>query len=68
MDQTLFEIMRQWPATIHVFIHYKMHCVGCPINRFHTVKDACDIYKLDESEFRRALGRAINAAPLPPPA
>ena len=35
------DVMRRCPATIRVFLDYRMHCVGCPIACFHTVDDAC---------------------------
>ena len=55
------EIMCRWPATIDVFILRKMLCVGCPIGPFHTLKDACQEYQLDEAGFLAELTAAINA-------
>lgn len=54
-DMTVDEIMRQWPATIRLFIQSRMLCVGCPIGIFHTMKDACEAYGIDEASFLRDL-------------
>ncbi len=33
--------MRVHKQTIQVFLKHRMLCVGCPIGRIHTVRDAC---------------------------
>ncbi|WP_068082968.1 DUF1858 domain-containing protein [Polycladidibacter stylochi] len=60
-DMTLDRLMEQCPQTIPVFLKYKMLCVGCLVNPFHTISDACEEYKLDEQDFRCELERAITA-------
>ena len=40
-DLPLGALMTQWPDTITVFMRHKMLCVGCLVNPFHTVSDAC---------------------------
>jgi hybrid cluster-associated redox disulfide protein len=45
------DVMRRWPATIRVFLDYRMHCVGCPIACFHTVDDACREHNVDRESF-----------------
>ena len=41
LSQFVDDVMRRWPATIRVFLNYRMRCVGCPIACFHTIEDAC---------------------------
>ncbi|MGC1496554.1 MAG: hypothetical protein WA790_12160 [Sulfitobacter sp.] len=53
-------IMTQWPATIAVFLHHNMLCIGCMVNPFHTVIDACREYHLDEQSFRVELHEAAG--------
>lgn len=60
-DMPLDMLMTIWPATIAVFLRHKMLCVGCTINPFHTVIDACLEYELDEQVFRAELHDAIGA-------
>ena len=43
-DTTIDDVVTRHPATARVFINRRMHCVGCEIDRFHTVADACRIY------------------------
>jgi hybrid cluster-associated redox disulfide protein len=57
------EIMRRWPATIRVFLDYKMHCVGCPIACFHTVDDACREHSVDRTLFLADLTAVVATAP-----
>lgn len=49
--QSVDDIMREWPATIRVFLNHKMRCVGCPIACFHTIDDACREHGVDRAEF-----------------
>ena len=46
-DDLVNDVMNDWPATIRVFLDFKMGCVGCPIACFHTVDDACSEYHVD---------------------
>ena len=54
-DDLVDEVMRSYPATIRVFLDFKMGCVGCPIACFHTVDDACVEHGIDRGAFLRAL-------------
>lgn len=62
-DLPLADLMNRWPATIRVFMRYRMLCVGCFVAPFHTVIDACEEHEVDEEEFRAALAAAAAAAP-----
>ncbi|MCO6187762.1 DUF1858 domain-containing protein [Rhizobium sp. L1K21] len=61
-DITLNDLMEKWPQTIPVFMRHRMLCVGCLINPFHTVSDACAEYDLSEDAFVSELVDAVNAA------
>jgi hybrid cluster-associated redox disulfide protein len=50
-DLSLEELMALWPETIPVFLRHKMLCVGCLVNPFHTVIDACAEYGLEVDDF-----------------
>jgi hybrid cluster-associated redox disulfide protein len=41
---TIDELARRVPAAADVLIRRRMHCVGCDMDRFHTVGDVCCIY------------------------
>lgn len=60
-DMTVDEVMRRWPATIRVFLHHGMLCVGCPIATFHTISDAAREHGLDETVLRKELERATSS-------
>jgi hybrid cluster-associated redox disulfide protein len=55
---TVDDVMRRWPATIRVFLAFRMNCVGCPIAGFHTVDDACHEHGAAPGDFLSALRRA----------
>ena len=59
-DLPLDTLMSIWPDTVAVFLRHKMLCVGCMVNPFHTVIDACLEYGLDEQVFRAELHQAIG--------
>lgn len=63
-DLTLAELFRLWPEVAPVFWRFGTACVGCPIAPFHTVRDACTEYRLDEAAFRAALAAAVKGSPL----
>jgi hybrid cluster-associated redox disulfide protein len=41
---TIDDLVTNHPASAQVFIRRRMHCVGCEVDRFHTIADACRIY------------------------
>ncbi len=60
-DDIVGEVMTAWPATICVFLDFRMGCVGCPISAFHTVDDACKEHGVNRDEFLAALRAAAKA-------
>jgi hybrid cluster-associated redox disulfide protein len=56
------DVMRCCPATIRVFLDYRMRCVGCPIACFHTVADACREHGVDHAGFLSDLRRVATGA------
>jgi hybrid cluster-associated redox disulfide protein len=61
-DDIVGEVMTARPATIRVFLDFRMGCVGCPISAFHTVDDACKEHGVDRDEFLAALRAAAKTA------
>ena len=59
-ELTLEQIFRCWPASVGLFLDRRMHCVGCPIAPFHTVRDACREHGIGEREFRKRLRAAAE--------
>ena len=44
-------ILNRYPQVSQVFILNRMGCIGCAFSRFHTLKDAIEIYELEEEMF-----------------
>jgi hybrid cluster-associated redox disulfide protein len=59
-DLTIHDLMAAWPETVAVFMKHRMLCVGCVIASFHTVVDACEEHRVDETSFREALAAAVT--------
>jgi hybrid cluster-associated redox disulfide protein len=53
------DVMSRWPATIRVFLDFRMSCVGCPIASFHSVDEACREHGVECDDFMAALRNAI---------
>ena len=60
-DDIVGEVMDARPATIRVFLDFRMGCVGCPIAGFHPVDDACKEHGVDRDEFLAALRATAEA-------
>ena len=57
------EIMTLYPATTAVFIARRMHCVGCPIGKFHTLPDAAREHHIDLTSLLTAVMKAMEGSP-----
>ncbi|MBX6329635.1 MAG: DUF1858 domain-containing protein [Pseudolabrys sp.] len=59
-DMLVDRVMREWPATIRVFLDFRMSCVGCPIAAFQTVDEACREHGVERRRFLQALQLAAR--------
>ena len=57
-DELVDDVMTEHPATIAVFLRWRLHCVGCPVGRIHTVSDACLEHDVDIEAFLAELRAA----------
>lgn len=60
-DMMVDQVMNRWPATIRIFLDFKMGCVGCPIAAFHSVDDASREHKVDAAAFLHALRASLKS-------
>jgi len=65
---SLHTIMTRWPATVHVFIGWRLHCVGCPIADFHRLADAAREHGYEPAALRGAVRLAIEVPGVSPAA
>ena len=54
-DMTVDQVMNRWPASIRVFMDFRLGCVGCPIATFHSVEEASREHAIDGGAFLAAL-------------
>ena len=59
-DMTVYQVMNRWPASIRVFMDFRMGCVGCPIATFHSVDEASREHAIDGGAFLAALQAAAG--------
>ena len=64
LEMMVDRMMNHWPASIRVFMDFKMSCVGCPIATFHSVDEASRKHAIDAADFLGALQR-VAARELP---
>ncbi len=57
-DTIIDRVMTDYPATVPVFLRWRMQCVGCPIAPFETIADACRIYQQPLDRFLTELRTA----------
>jgi hybrid cluster-associated redox disulfide protein len=58
--QLVDDVMQRWPATIRIFLDFRMDCVGCPIGSFHTIEDACREHRIAIDGFLAKLRAAVT--------
>lgn len=58
---TVEALMKQWPATMRAFLDHRMHCIGCPIACFHTIRDACREHDVEVDVFMADLRKILAA-------
>ncbi len=61
-QDTVFDVMSEWPSTVPVFIRHKMNCVGCSMAAFEALEDALTIYGLPVDPFIEELVFAAQQA------
>ncbi len=54
------DVMRRWPATVGVFLRFRMKCIGCPFGGFHSVEHAAWEHEQEIAPFVAALEKAIE--------
>lgn len=55
------DLLRDYPATIPVFLKHQMACVGCSMSSFETVRSAAGVYGIAPETLLGELRAAISA-------
>jgi hybrid cluster-associated redox disulfide protein len=58
LEWTVEKTLREQPETSGVFIKHRTQCVGCLMQKFCTIKDVTEIYKMEMSEFLQDLNQS----------
>ncbi len=57
---TVKELLDGYPELIEVFVDLNLKCVGCPTERFHTLREVAEIYELDLAYFIHQLSKRLQ--------
>ena len=55
VHMTVDEVLNNWPGTSAIFLERKTMCIGCLLQRFCTVKDAAETYRIPLQELKKDL-------------
>ena len=61
-DLSVERILTVWPQALPVFIRFHMLCIGCPVTRFHTLREAALAHGIDLEPLESALQTAVSSA------
>ena len=59
-DMTVDQVMKRWPASMRVFLDFRMGCIGCPIATFHSVEEAGREHAINGGAFLAALQAVVG--------
>ena len=54
-QMTVEDVLKNWPGTSAVFLERKTTCVGCLLQRFCTLKDVAETYRIPLQDLRKDL-------------
>ncbi len=57
------DALRKYPKTIFVFIHYGLHCLGCPMTQTEqgeTIEEVAKLHHLNLKKFLKDLNKAAK--------
>lgn len=62
-DETFAEVIQKYPVVIPVFFEFGLHCIGCHIGAYESVKDGAMAHGVEPEKLIEALNKAINENP-----
>jgi hybrid cluster-associated redox disulfide protein len=54
------EILFKYPETLHVFLKYGMHCIGCPMAMTETIDQGAKAHGINVDNLIKELNSAIR--------
>ncbi|MEZ4812703.1 MAG: DUF1858 domain-containing protein [Caldisericia bacterium] len=58
-EMTLGDVIKNWPETAEVFFQFGLHCIGCHISAFESVKDGAAAHGVNPDELVKALNERV---------
>lgn len=60
VDLRVSEILRRWPASLQVFLAFRMACIGCAYSEFDTLEEAARAQDVQVRDFARLLRETLE--------
>lgn len=61
MSMKIEQLLDRWPSGAQILIAHRMACVGCDFAKFHTTRQALEIYDLEFEPFINNLLLVIDS-------
>ncbi|HNY61141.1 MAG TPA: DUF1858 domain-containing protein [Caldisericia bacterium] len=59
-DETFGEVIQKYPQVIPVFFQFGLHCIGCHISAYESIKDGAAAHGVEVEKLIEALNKAVN--------
>ncbi len=59
-DNTIEEVVSQYPETMMVFMKHGLHCVGCHVSAFESIEEGAMAHGIDVDALVSDLNRIIS--------
>jgi hybrid cluster-associated redox disulfide protein len=64
-SMTVADVLLKRPLAARILVQHRMHCVGCTIASFETLRDACEIYGVSLVDLLAELNATTKERPGP---
>jgi len=54
-DMMLGEIIEKYPETVHVFLSYGLHCIGCHLSPHESLEAGCRVHGMNDDQINKLL-------------
>ncbi len=59
-DETFGDVINKYPETIPVFFQFGLHCIGCHISAYESIKDGAAAHGVDAVKLIEELNKVIS--------
>ena len=60
-DNTIEEVVNQYPETMMVFMKHGLHCVGCHVSAFESIEEGATAHGIDVDVLVADLNKVVSS-------